>query len=73
MLRKFNAKCSKKGFRSNEKRPKLIVLDTMNFWMDLFMDDLKEALKEVDVLTINDEEARQLSGEYSLVKQLKLF
>jgi sugar/nucleoside kinase (ribokinase family) len=43
----------------------------MNFWMDLFMDDLKEALKEVDVLTINDEEARQLSGEYSLVKAAK--
>ena len=55
-----------------QKRPKLVVLDTMNFWMDLFMDDLKEALKEVDVLTINDEEARQLSGEYSLVKAAKL-
>ena len=55
-----------------KKRPKLVVLDTMNFWMDLFMDDLKEALKEVDVLTINDEEARQLSGEYSLVKAAKI-
>jgi len=55
-----------------KKRPKLVVLDTMNFWMDLFMDDLKEALKEVDVLTINNEEARQLSGEYSLVKAAKL-
>jgi sugar/nucleoside kinase (ribokinase family) len=44
----------------------------MNFWMDLFMDDLKEALKEVDLLTINDEEARQLSGEYSLVKAAKV-
>ena len=54
-----------------KKRPKLIVLDTMNFWMDLFMDDLKQALKEVDVLTINDEEARQLSAEYSLVKAAK--
>ena len=54
------------------KKPKLIVLDTMNFWMDLFMDDLKEALKEVDVLTINDEEARQLSAEYSLVKAAKV-
>ena len=43
------------------KRPKLIVLDTMNFWMDHFMDDLVIALKNVDVLTINDEEARQLS------------
>lgn len=50
------------------KRPKLIVLDTMNFWMDVAMDDLLETLKLVDVLTINDEEARQLSGEYSLVK-----
>lgn len=52
-------------------RPKLIVLDTMNFWMDHFWDDLMIALKNVDVLTINDEEARQLSGEYSLVKAAK--
>lgn len=51
-----------------KERPKLIVLDTMNFWMDNYLDDLMEALKKVDVLTINDEEARQLSGEYSLVK-----
>ena len=51
----------KKVLDQMKKRPKLIVLDTMNFWMDHFMDDLKEALKEVDVLTINDEEARQLS------------
>lgn len=50
------------------KRPKLIVMDTMNFWMDIAMDDLKSTLKMVDVLTINDEESRQLSGEYSLVK-----
>jgi sugar/nucleoside kinase (ribokinase family) len=48
------------------KRPKLIVLDTMNFWMDIAMDELKNALKLIDVLCINDEEARQLSGEYSL-------
>ena len=54
-----------------EERPKLIVLDTMNFWMDNFLDDLMVALKNVDVLTINDEEARQLSGEYSLVKAAK--
>ncbi len=53
------------------KRPKLVVLDTMNFWMDHFWDDLMEALKGVDVLTINDEEARQLSGEYSLVRAAK--
>src|SRR6187402_2929026 len=50
------------------KRPKLIVMDTMNFWMDIAMDDLKETIKLIDVLTINDAEARQLSGEYSLVK-----
>ena len=54
------------------KRPKLIVLDTMNFWMDNCMSDLKIALKKVDVLTINDEEARQLSEEYSLVKAAKI-
>ena len=51
-----------------KERPKLIILDTMNFWMDNCLEDLMEALKNVDVLTINDEEARQLSGEYSLVK-----
>ncbi len=50
------------------KRPKLIVLDTMNFWMDSSMDELMKTLAQVDVLTINDSEARQLSGEYSLVK-----
>ncbi|MXV16015.1 PfkB family carbohydrate kinase [Hufsiella ginkgonis] len=51
-----------------KNRPKLIVMDTMNFWMDIAMDDLKQTIKLVDVLTINDSEARQLSGEYSLVK-----
>jgi sugar/nucleoside kinase (ribokinase family) len=51
-----------------QNRPKLIVLDTMNFWMEVAMDDLKEVLKKVDVLMVNDGEARQLSGEYSLVK-----
>jgi sugar/nucleoside kinase (ribokinase family) len=50
------------------KRPKLVVMDTMNFWMDIAMDDLLQTIKMVDVLTINDAEARQLSGEYSLVK-----
>ncbi len=52
-------------------RPKLIVLDTMNFWMDIALDDLKTVLKEVDVLMVNDSEARQLSGDYSLVKAAK--
>ena len=49
-------------------RPKLVVLDTMNFWMDHTLDLLMDVIKKVDVITINDEEARQLSGEYSLVK-----
>jgi sugar/nucleoside kinase (ribokinase family) len=49
-------------------RPKLVVMDTMNFWMDIALDDLLETIKMVDVLTVNDAEARQLSGEYSLVK-----
>lgn len=51
-----------------KNKPKLVVLDTMNFWMDIALNDLLAVLKQVDVLTINDEEARQLSGEYSLVK-----
>ncbi len=51
-----------------KERPKLIVLDTMNFWMDIALDDLKAVMKEVDVLMVNDSEARQLSGEFSLVK-----
>jgi hypothetical protein len=49
-------------------KPKLVVLDTMNFWMDCALPELMEVIKRVDVITINDEEARQLSGEYSLVK-----
>lgn len=53
------------------KKPKLVVLDTMNFWMDIALEPLKAVLQRVDVLTINDEEARQLSGEYSLVKAAK--
>jgi sugar/nucleoside kinase (ribokinase family) len=47
--------------------PKLVVLDTMNFWMDNALDDLKLVISKVDVITINDEEARQLTGEFSLV------
>jgi sugar/nucleoside kinase (ribokinase family) len=52
-------------------RPKLIVMDTMNFWMDIAMEDLKKVLKRVDLLMVNDSEARQLSGEFSLVKAAK--
>jgi len=71
MLGNLMPSVQKRVLEQMKKRPKLIVLDTMNFWMDHFLDDLKEALKEVDVLTINDEEARQLSGEHSLVKASK--
>ena len=53
------------------KKPKLVVLDTMNFWMDIALADLHTVLKRIDVITINDEEARQLSGEYSLVNAAK--
>jgi sugar/nucleoside kinase (ribokinase family) len=51
-----------------KNRPKLVVMDTMNFWMEIALDDLKKVLQRVDVLSINDEEARQLSGEYALRK-----
>tara|TARA_B100002003_G_C14065011_1_gene512553 strand:- start:268 stop:1197 length:930 start_codon:yes stop_codon:yes gene_type:complete len=68
MLGNVMPSIQKKVLEQIEKRPKLIVLDTMNFWIEKFMQDLQEILNKVDVLTINDEEARQLSGEYSLVK-----
>lgn len=55
-----------------ETRPKLIAMDTMNFWMDIALDELKKTMSMVDVLIINDEEARQLSKEYSLVKAAKV-
>ena len=55
-----------------DNKPKLIVLDTMNFWMEIALEDLKKVIAKVDVLTINDEEARLLSGEYSLVKAAEL-
>lgn len=58
----------RKVIMSMKNRPKLIVMDTMNFWMDIAMDELVKTIAMVDVLTINDGEARQLSGEYSLVK-----
>lgn len=54
-----------------KKRPKLIVMDTMNFWMEIAMPDLEEVLKHVDLLMVNDAEARQLSGQFSLVKAAK--
>ena len=54
------------------KRPRFIAMDTMNFWMDIAMDDLKKTIYMVDLLIINDEEARQLSEEYSLIKAAKV-
>jgi len=53
------------------EKPNLVILDTMNFWMDSALEDLKNVIKRIDVITINDEEARQLSGEYSLVNAAK--
>ena len=54
-----------------KNKPKLIVLDTMNFWMDTAMPDLEKVLKKIDVLLVNDAEARQLTGQYSLVSAAK--
>lgn len=68
MLGNLTPAVQMKVLKQMSRRPKLVVMDTMNFWMDIAMPELKEVLKEVDLLTINDEEARQLSGEYSLVK-----
>ncbi len=68
MLGNLSPQVQKQVITQLKTRPKLIVLDTMNFWMDIALNELKEVLTMVDVLTINDGEARQLSGEYSLVK-----
>lgn len=67
MLGNLTPEIQLKVIRQLDRRPKIIALDTMNFWMDVAMDGLLEVLREVDLLTINDEEARQLSGEYSLI------
>jgi sugar/nucleoside kinase (ribokinase family) len=72
MLGNLSPEVQLKVIRQMKVRPKLIVMDTMNFWMDVAMPDLKAVLKEVDVLMINDSEARQLSGEFSLVKAAKV-
>ena len=72
MLGNLTPSVQMKVIQQMEKRPKLIVLDTMNFWMEIAMDDLKEVIKQIDVLTINDEEARLLSGEHSLRKAAKI-
>jgi len=71
MLGNLTPEIQSKVIGQMNKKPKLIVMDTMNFWMDIAMPALKRTIKKVDVLTINDEEARQLSGEYSLVNAAK--
>ena len=68
MLGNLTPAVQEKVLTQMKTKPKLVVLDTMNFWMDIALDDLKRVLKKTDVLTINDAEARQLSGEYSLPK-----
>ncbi len=68
MLGNLHPSVQMEVIRQIPKRPKLVVLDTMNYWMNNAWDELMDVLKKIDVITINDEEARQLSGEYSLVK-----
>ncbi len=68
MLGNLTPQVQKRVIEQFSERPKLIVMDTMNYWMNAAWDDLIEVIGMVDVLTINDEEARQLSGEYSLVR-----
>jgi sugar/nucleoside kinase (ribokinase family) len=71
MLGNLAPEVQQKVIKQLKNRPELIVMDTMNFWMDIAMAELKETLKLIDVLVINDSEARQLSEEYSLVKAAK--
>ena len=71
MLGNLMPKLQMRVIKQLKQRPRLIVLDTMNFWMETAMDDLAAVLTQVDVLLINDSEARQLSGEYSVVKAAK--
>lgn len=71
MLGNITPKIQQSIINQMKKRPKLIVMDTMNFWMDTALEDLEETIKMVDVMTINDEEARQLSGEFVLLKAAK--
>jgi len=72
MLGNLSPNVQSKVLDQLENRPKVVALDTMNFWMDIAMDELKQVLKKIDLLIINDEEARQLSGEYSLNKAAKV-
>lgn len=72
MLGNLSPQVQKLVIERLEQRPKLIAMDTMNFWMDIALEDLKETLSMIDLLIINDEEARQLSGVSSLVKAAKV-
>lgn len=71
MLGNLHPEVQKSVLHQLDERPKLTVLDTMNFWIDITLDSLLDVIKQVDVLSINDEEARLLSKEYSLVKAAK--
>jgi len=68
MLGNLEPNIQRKVLRQLKKRPKIVVLDTMNFWMDIAWDALIETISIIDILSINEEEARQMSGEYSLAK-----
>src|SRR6478672_8213239 len=71
MLGNLHPSIQKSVIAQMTKRPKLIVMDTMNFWIDSALPELKDVLKQVDVLMVNDSEARQLTSEYSIVKAAK--
>src|SRR5690606_13320383 len=71
MLGNLHPLVQKSVLNQLEERPKLVILDTMNFWMDQTWNELMDVVKEVDILAINDEEARQMTNEYSLVKAAK--
>jgi len=71
MLGNLSPDVQRKVIEQMEERPKLVAMDTMNFWMDIAREELDKTLKMVDVLIINDEETRQLTGEHSLVKGAK--
>jgi sugar/nucleoside kinase (ribokinase family) len=71
MLGNLDPKIQMQVIRQMKQRPKLIVMDTMNYWMEATMPELEEALSMVDVLMVNDSEARQLSAQFSLVKAAK--
>lgn len=71
MLGNLSPQVQLQAIKNLKSRPKFIVMDTMNFWMDIAMDELKAVMKEVDLISINDEEAEQLTGEHSIRKAAK--